>query len=144
MINKDKVNIDMSMKWNRGQKKRSIHTTLKPSTIEKLEEYGDGKINNGIEKVIKIAESQQNDLRNQLNRIASQIITEEIEMVSNHATLKPNTIEKLEEYVDGKINNGIKTVIEIAESRQNNIREQLNRIESQIITEEIEMVSNLN
>ena len=144
MINKNKVNIDMSMKLNKGQKKRSIHTTLKPSTIAKLEVYGDGKLNNGIEKVIKIAESQQNDLRNQLNRIASQIITEEIEMVSNHATLKPNTIEKLEEYVDGKINNGIKTVIEIAESRQNNIREQLNRIESQIITEEIEMVSNLN
>ncbi len=31
MINKDKVNIDMSMNWNKGQKKRSIHTTLKPS-----------------------------------------------------------------------------------------------------------------
>ncbi len=83
MINKDKVNIDMSMKLNKGQKKRSIHTTLKPSTIAKLEEYGDGKLNNGIEKVIKIAESQQNDLRNQLNRIASQIIMEDVRRVSN-------------------------------------------------------------
>ncbi|MCG7849147.1 MAG: hypothetical protein MIO93_08225 [ANME-2 cluster archaeon] len=46
MINKNKVNIDISMKWNKEQKKRSIHTTLKPSTIAKLEEYGDGKLKN--------------------------------------------------------------------------------------------------
>ncbi len=83
MINKDKVNIDMSMNWNKGQKKRSIHTTLKPSTIAKLEEYGDGKLNNGIETVIEIAESRQNNLREQLNRIASQILAEEVGMVSN-------------------------------------------------------------
>ncbi|MBW6517823.1 MAG: hypothetical protein K0A89_04905 [ANME-2 cluster archaeon] len=83
MINKNKIDINMSMKWNNGQKKRSIHTTLKPSTIAKLEEYGDGKLNIGIEKVIEIAESRQNNLREQLYRIASQIITEEVGTVSN-------------------------------------------------------------
>lgn len=83
MINNNKVNIDMSMKWNKGKKKRSIHTTLKPSTIAKLEEYGDGKVNDGIETVLEIAESRQNNLREQLNRIASLIITEEVGMVSN-------------------------------------------------------------
>ncbi|MCL7414345.1 MAG: hypothetical protein M8353_12165 [ANME-2 cluster archaeon] len=81
MIKKNKI--DMSMKWNRQQKKRSIHTTLKPSTIEKLEEYGDGKLNVGIEKVIEIAESRQNNLKEQLNRIALKIITEDVGIVSN-------------------------------------------------------------
>ena len=83
MINKDKVNIDESMNWNKGEKKRSIHTTLKPSTIAKLEEYGDGRLNNGIEAVLGIAESRQDNLREQLNRIASLIITEEVGITSN-------------------------------------------------------------
>ena len=83
MINSDKVDIGMSRKWNNGQKKRAIHTTLKPSTIAKLEEYGDGKLNNGIETVLEIAESKQNDVRKQLYRIASHIITEEVGIESN-------------------------------------------------------------
>lgn len=83
MINSDKVDIGMSRKWNNGQKKRAIHTTLKQSTIAKLEEYGDGKLNNGIETVLEIAESKQNDVREQLYRIASHIITEEVEIESN-------------------------------------------------------------
>ncbi len=78
MINNDEVNIGMSRKWNNRHQKRSVHTTLKPSTIAKLEEYGDGKLNKGIETVLKIAESKQNDLREQLYLIASHIITEEV------------------------------------------------------------------
>lgn len=81
MIKKNKI--DMTMKWNKRQKKRSVHTTLKPSTIEKLEEYGDGKLNAGIEKVIEIAESRQKNLREQLNRIALKIITEDVGISSN-------------------------------------------------------------
>ncbi|MDF1556735.1 MAG: hypothetical protein P1P80_00930 [ANME-2 cluster archaeon] len=83
MKNCNKVNVEMQERWNKRQTKRSIHTTLKPSTINKLEEYGDGKLNMGIETVLEIAESRQNNVREQLFRIASQIIAEDVGIESN-------------------------------------------------------------
>jgi hypothetical protein len=59
------------------QRKRAIHTTLKPSDINKLEEYGDGRLNTGIEKVLEIAESKQFNVKEQLIKIASQIMVDE-------------------------------------------------------------------
>lgn len=38
--------------------KQPIHTTLNKIHVQKLKEYGDGKINKGIERVIEIAESK--------------------------------------------------------------------------------------
>lgn len=39
--------------------KRAIHTTIKESTKRKLLEYGKGFLNEGIETLVKIAESQE-------------------------------------------------------------------------------------
>lgn len=58
----------------RRPRKRAIHTTLKPSDITKLEEYGEGKLNIGIEKALEIAESKQYNVKEQLIKIASQIM----------------------------------------------------------------------
>jgi hypothetical protein len=58
-------------------RKKTIHTTLKQSDIAKLKDYGDGKLNTGIEKVLEIAESKQYNVKEQLIRIASKIMNEE-------------------------------------------------------------------
>jgi len=61
----------------RRPRKRAIHTTLKPGDITKLEEYGEGKLNIGIEKVLEIAESKQYNVKEHLIKIASQVMNEE-------------------------------------------------------------------
>jgi len=39
--------------------KQSIHTTLSKESIHKLEEYGHGRLNDGIEALLIIAESKK-------------------------------------------------------------------------------------
>ena len=39
--------------------KKAIHTTIEDSTKRKLLEYGKGVLNEGIETVVKIAESKE-------------------------------------------------------------------------------------
>lgn len=57
--------------------KRPVHTTVKPETYEKLKtKYGQGAINDGIEKVVEIAENKQYDVKSELLKIANKILAE--------------------------------------------------------------------
>ena len=38
--------------------KRPIHTTLSPNDVQELIEYGDGKLNVGIETVLRMAKQK--------------------------------------------------------------------------------------
>lgn len=58
--------------------KRPIHTTLFPTTIAKLERYGNGTLNVGIEKVLEIAESKQYNVKSELVKIAEHILSEDV------------------------------------------------------------------
>ena len=53
-----------------------IHTTLTPLHVQKLKEYGQGRINDGIETVISLAESKQYNTKKELKRIANKILNE--------------------------------------------------------------------
>jgi len=77
MVNNENTRKGILYQEINRQRKRAIHTTLKPSDINKLEEYGDGRLNTGIEKVLQIAESKQINVKEQLIKIASQIIDDE-------------------------------------------------------------------
>jgi hypothetical protein len=77
MVNNENTRKGILYQEINRQRKRAIHTTLKPSDINKLEEYGDGRLNTGIEKVLQIAESKQINVKEQLIKIASQIIVDE-------------------------------------------------------------------
>ena len=77
MVNNENTRKGILYQEINRQRKRAIHTTLKPSDINKLEEYGDGRLNTGIEKVLQIAESKQFNVKEQLIKIASQIMVDE-------------------------------------------------------------------
>ncbi len=77
MVNNENTRKGILSREINRQRKRAIHTTLKPSDINKLEEYGDGRLNTGIEKVLQIAESKQFNVKEQLIKIASQIMVDE-------------------------------------------------------------------
>jgi|GEM_PF-2917532 len=77
MVNNENTRKGILYREINRQRKRAIHTTLKPSDINKLEEYGDGRLNTGIEKVLQIAESKQFNVKEQLIKIASQIMVDE-------------------------------------------------------------------
>ena len=77
MVNNENTRKGILYREINRQRKRAIHTTLKPSDINKLEEYGGGRLNTGIEKVLQIAESKQFNVKEQLIKIASQIMVDE-------------------------------------------------------------------
>ena len=56
-------------------RKIPIHTTLEHSTIKKLEFFGDGRLNAGIEKAVYLAESKQLNTKNELIKIAEFILS---------------------------------------------------------------------
>lgn len=57
--------------------KKPVHTTLKPETYDKLKnKYGEGTINDGIEKVVEIAENKQYNVKSELLKIANNILAE--------------------------------------------------------------------
>lgn len=57
-------------------KRRPIHTTLKLSDISKIKQYGNGRLNTGIETILQIAESKQYRTKEQLLKIARKILSD--------------------------------------------------------------------
>ena len=59
------------------QRKVSVHTTVTKDTLNKLKnKYGSGSLNEGIENVMKIAETKQFDIKEELLRIANKVLSE--------------------------------------------------------------------
>ena len=57
------------------QKKVPVHTTITEGTLNKLRnKYGNGSLNEGIENVMKIAETKQFDVKEELLRIANRVL----------------------------------------------------------------------
>ena len=57
-----------------GIKKRALHTTIESETYKKLMHYGEGFLNAGIEKMIKVAEDKQFNVHEELQKIALEIL----------------------------------------------------------------------
>ncbi len=57
--------------------KIDVHTRLHPETVKKLKNtYGNGKINTGIENLLKLAEQKTHDIREGITKIVSWILSE--------------------------------------------------------------------
>ena len=56
--------------------KVGIHTTISKDVRNKLLRFGNGQINEGIEKAVQIAESKQYNTRSELEKIAEHILSE--------------------------------------------------------------------
>lgn len=57
-------------------KKVSIHTIIEGNVYNKILEAGNGRLNDGIVKILDIAESKQYDVKSELKRIAEKILYE--------------------------------------------------------------------
>jgi len=58
------------------KQKRSIHTTLEISTITKLKELGNGRLNTGIEEAVRLIKFKELETEKQLMKIAKHIMHE--------------------------------------------------------------------